>query len=384
MKQRLVLLTEIIAPYRIPVFNALARQPELDLHVIFLSETDAGLRQWRVYHEEIRFSYEVLPSWRRRVGKHPLLINREVAPALQQAAPEVVLCGGYSYLAAWQSLYWARRHQVPFLAWVESTLHDQRSGYALVESAKLRFLRSCQGFVVPGKSSREYVQSFGIARDRIFTAPNAVDSDFFSAAAEAARADAEGQRQALGLPQRFYLFVGRLVKEKGVFDLLDAYAALPQQVREEVALVLAGDGPVRAELQERATRLVPGRVHFPGFLHREKLAAYYGLAEVFVFPTHSDTWGLVVNEAMACGLPLLVSSAAGCAADLVTDGENGLRLIPHDAAYLAAAMQRLSCSPGLRRQMGLASRRLVARYSPWLCAEGIAAAVRGTGALACA
>jgi glycosyltransferase involved in cell wall biosynthesis len=384
MKRRLVLLTEIIAPYRIPVFNALAHQAGIDLHVIFLSETDTSLRQWRVYHEEIQFSYEVLPSWRRRVGKHPLLINRDVAPALEQAAPDVVLCGGYSYLASWQSLYWARRNHVPFLAWVESTLQDHRSRHALVESAKARFLRSCQGFVVPGKSAAEYVRSFGIARDRIFTAPNAVDTAFFSAAANAAREAAAGQRQALGLPERFYLFVGRLVKEKGVFELLDAYAALPRQIREEVSLVLVGDGEVRAELEERAARMVPGRVYFPGFVHREQLAAYYGLAETFIFPTHTDTWGLVVNEAMACGLPLLVSSAAGCAADLLAEGENGLLVRPHDPVRLSAAMQRLACSPGLRRQMGQASRRLVAQYSPSLCATGIAEAVLGTGALACA
>src|SRR5690349_8758226 len=97
MKHRLVVLTEIIAPYRIPVFNALAARDEIDLHVIFLSKTDTSMRQWRIYEEEIRFSYEVLPSWRRRIGKYNLLLNSNLGDALRNAAPEVLVCGGYNY-----------------------------------------------------------------------------------------------------------------------------------------------------------------------------------------------------------------------------------------------------------------------------------------------
>ncbi len=101
MKRRLVILSEIIAPYRIPVFNALARHEGIDLHVIFLAESDPELRDWLVYKDEINFSYQVLPSWRRRFAGHNLLLNRGLKAALQQAAPDVILCGGYNYLASW-------------------------------------------------------------------------------------------------------------------------------------------------------------------------------------------------------------------------------------------------------------------------------------------
>ncbi len=136
MKRRLVILTEIISPYRIPLFNALAQNPEIDLHVIFLAETDPSLRQWQVYKEEIKFSYGVLPSWRKRLGKYNVLLNRGLARALSAAAPDVVLCGGYSYVASWQALRWARAHDVPFLLWSESNLQDFRRGHALVEFLK--------------------------------------------------------------------------------------------------------------------------------------------------------------------------------------------------------------------------------------------------------
>ena len=108
MRRRLVVITEIIAPYRIPVFNALAGREEIDLHVIFLAETDSSTRQWRIYSDEIRFSYEVLPSWRTRLGKYNILVNHNVGSALRDAHPDVILCGGYNYLASWQAVRWAR------------------------------------------------------------------------------------------------------------------------------------------------------------------------------------------------------------------------------------------------------------------------------------
>src|SRR5215469_14634262 len=158
MTRRLVILTEIISPYRIPLFNTLAQREGVDLHVIFLAETDPGLRQWRVYKEEIKFSYQVLPSWRKRIAGRNALLNRGMRRALAAADPDVILCGGYNYIASWQSLFWARTHDVPFLLWSESNLQDLRHGYALVEFLKDEFLKKCSGFVVPGQSAREYLR----------------------------------------------------------------------------------------------------------------------------------------------------------------------------------------------------------------------------------
>src|SRR5208282_4883231 len=140
------------------------------------------------------------------------------------------------------------------------------------------------------------------------------------------------------LPRRFLLMVGRLVPEKGVFDLLEAYVKLESGLRSEVGLVYAGDGVAREELMGRAKQISPGTICFPGFAHREDLAGLYALAEVLVLPTHSDPWGLVVNEAMACGLPIIVTNAAGCSADLVGEGWNGCIVPPRDSEKLSVAI----------------------------------------------
>ena len=374
MKQRLVIMTEIIAPYRIPVFNALAARPNIDLHVLFLSETDPSLRQWLVYKQEIQFSYAVLPSLRRRLGKHNLLLSWGVDATLRRARPDLILCGGYNYLASWQAAYWAKKRNISFLLWIESTAADHRRQRAVVEALKRRFLGLCCGFIVPGKSSAQYLRQFGIPAGAIFHAPNAVDNDHFQEGANRARMEGNRLRRQLGLPSRYFLYVGRLVPAKGVFDLLEAYASLEKAVRSTVGLVFVGDGNARVELENRASKITRGNVHFAGFVQKEQLPVYYGLADALVFPTHSDTWGFVVNEAMASSLPVIAVNVAGCTADLVKDGWNGIVVSAKDIAKLSAAMQYLISSDDMRSLMGRRSLEHITAFSPELCADGIARA----------
>jgi glycosyltransferase involved in cell wall biosynthesis len=374
MKRRLVILTEIIAPYRIPVFNALAERDEVDPHVIFLSETDRSLREWHVYKDEIRFSYEVLPSFRRRVGKYNILLKSRTTRALRESNPDLIVSGGYNYLAAWQAALWARKHRVPLLMWVESNSYDQRSRHLPVEYLKKKIMSWCDGFIVPGQMSAEYVRSLGASTEQIFLAPNAVDNEFFMRATDRIQKDS-GERSALRLPQHYFLYVGRLVGSKGVFDLLEAYASLPVDTRRNFGLVFAGSGACERDLRRRAAAVPGGTICFGGFAQREQLAIFYALADILVFPTHSDPWGLVVNEAMACGLPVICSRFAGCSADLVRDGQNGCIVAPGNLDELAAAMKRLAMDPELRGRMGGESRRRIAEFSPAAWAQGVARAV---------
>lgn len=377
MKRRVIIITELIAPYRIPIFNALAQHSNIDLHVIFLSKTDLSLRQWLVYENEIRFSYEVLPSWRKRIGRYHILLNYHLIEALRRSAPEVILCGGYNYLASWQTLRWARRNRIRFLLWSESTGCDQRRRRPIVESLKQTFLRNCDAFVVPGQSALQYLEEMGVSRENIYIARNAVDIDLFAASGENARNQSARLRAQLMLPERYFLFVGRLVREKGVMDLLEAYALLPGSLREQIGLVFAGDGPRRPELEAFARNIYPGHVHFAGFVDRDDLARYYGLAECLVLPTYTDTWGMVVNEAMACGLPVICTRVAGCAVELVR--HNGRLVEPGAPSELSAAMLEIGCDRDLRRGMSAESEVVIREYSPAAWASGIAQAAASVG-----
>jgi glycosyltransferase involved in cell wall biosynthesis len=371
---RVALLTEIISPYRIPVFNALARQKGIDLHVIFLAETDPTQRQWLVYKDEIEFSYEVLPAWRRRWGSWHILLNRGLWPALQRFRPNSILCGGYNYPAFWEALAWAKFHRVHFAAWIESTSRDQRKAGVLAEFVKRQFVHSCSAFAVPGKSAFEYVASMGVPGERIHTAPNAVDNLRFANLARSAREREAQCRTDLGLPPRYFVYAGRVTREKGVFHLLEAYTRLEPELREEMGLVLVGEEIAKNELMQNAAKIYPGTVFFPGFVQRDQLAVFYALAEVLVFPTLSDTWGLVVNEAMACGLPIIATDVAGCVADLVQDRDNGYVVPSANIGKLAEAMAAFARDPELASRMGERSARLIEGFSPECCAAGLATA----------
>ena len=373
--KRLTLITELIAPYRVPEFNALAEYPHIDLHVIFLAETDPTMRQWRVYKDEIRFSYEVLPSWRCQVGASNILMNRGLGRALRTADPDAMVVGGYNYPASWQALFWAHRRSVPFCLWSESNSADRRSRRRVVEFLKARFLRDCCGFVVPGMSSRQYLQDLGVRDKPIFIAPNAVDNELFSRLAHTAAKDAERIRTQYKLPNRFFLYVGRLIPPKGIFDLLEAYAGLKSEIRSEVGLVFVGDGPAQTQLVERASDIHPGRVQCFGFIHREQLPEFYALAEAFIFPTHTDPWGLVVNEAMACGLPIIATTVGGCVADLVENGWNGFVIPASRPIQLTAALETIATDSSLRQRMAANSLERIQLYSPSAWAEGMAAVI---------
>lgn len=371
---KVALLTEIISPYRIPVFNALAREEAIDLHVIFLAETDPAQRQWLVYKDEIKFSYEVLPSWRWRWRGSHVLLNRGMRMALQRFRPNSILCGGYNHPAFWQALAWTKFHSAHFAAWIESTSLDQRHPSILAEVMKRQFIRNCNSFAVPGKSSFAYVRSMGVPEERIHTAPNAVDIRRFANLARSARDRDQQCRTELHLPQRYFLYAGRIIPGKGVLHLLESYTRLAPNLRAQVGLVFVGEGAARNEVMKNAAKISPGTIVFPGFAQRDQLAGYYALAEALVFPTLSDPWGLVVNEAMACGLPIIATDVAGCTADLVHHGENGYVVPAANVEKLTEAMEAFARDPQLASRMGERSARLIEAFSPEHCAAGLAAA----------
>jgi 1,2-diacylglycerol 3-alpha-glucosyltransferase len=218
------------------------------------------------------------------------------------------------------------------------------------------------------------VRSMGVPAERIHIAPNAVDIRRFANLARSARDRDQQCRTELHLPQRYFLYAGRIIPEKGVFHLLEAYTRLAPNLRALVGLVFVGEGTARNELMKNAEKISPGAIVFPGFAQRDQLAAYYALAEALVFPTLSDPWGLVVNEAMACGLPIIATDVAGCTADLVHHGENGYVVPAANVEKLAEAMEAFARDLQLASRMGERSARLIEAFSPERCAAGLAAA----------
>jgi glycosyltransferase involved in cell wall biosynthesis len=349
---RVTLLTEIPAPFRIPLFNALAER--VDLRVAFLRATQPS-RRYRRHDDELRFERRVLPGLRLGGGSRWVLLNAGVGGATRGA--DAVVAGGWSQPAYWQALTWSRARDVPFLVWVESTLRDARPGRG--DALKRHFARNADGFLVPGTASAEYVRSLVPDAD-VTVAPNAVDAELFASRV----ADREQLRTERGLERPTVLYVGRLAPEKGVDVLLDAARGLDADV------VVAGSGPEEARLRAGAS----GNVRFAGQVDRDDLPAWYAAADVLCLPSRSEPWGMTLNEGAAAGLPLVATEAAGGAWDLVEDGRNGFRVPAGDPDALRGALERLVADEPFRRAAGARSRELSAGFTARAWAEAVAGA----------
>jgi glycosyltransferase involved in cell wall biosynthesis len=295
--------------------------------------------------------------------------------ALDAADPAVVCITGWSHSEALAMLLWARERGRPVVLMSESTAHDATRSFVR-EAIKRHIVGLCDVALVGGKAQRRYVESLGMPSDRVFIGYDAVDNDFFARGAAAARADAAAVRATFGLPERYFLASCRFIAKKNLARLIQAFAAYRAATDGQAwDLVLIGDGDLRAELEAQADALGVGKaVHFMGFRQYDDLPAFYGLAGGFVHVSTVEQWGLVVNEAMAAGLPVIVSRACGCADDLVDHGVNGWTVDPLDVAEIAERLSELADPNADRAAMGVAGGRIVADYGPDRFGAGVAAA----------
>ena len=348
---RVLILTSIVAPYRLPSFAALDGQPGMDLLVGFLSEGDSR-RPWHP-HGPVGFRYEIyLRRGAPAMGAlHSLLTWR----------PDVVITGGIDHPAFVQAFLLKRVLGFRLCLWSESTPADVRPGTPGRERLKRALVGIADAVLVPGSAAAEYARSLGAKV--VFVAPNAADNDFFAL---------DGPRTSNGNP--VVLYVGRLAREKGLNVLLRAWRKVEEHTAAELALV--GSGPEEPRLRQEAETCGLRRVRWIPFVQQDELRRLYHAADVLVLPSWSEPWGFVVNEAMASSLPVLTTNVVGAAPDLIIDGENGWKVKPGDEAALADCLVALLCDPELRRRMGEASKARIASVTPTRWAEQVAAMVR--------
>ena len=302
-------------------------------------------------------------------------IRRRVLEELDRLDPDVVFAPATPFPEGMAAIAWrvrrGRRGVLMDDAWEGS---DPR-GWS-TRLAKRLLHRNVDAAFVPAASHLAYYARLGFPPERVFFGVDAVDDVAFAAWAEAARGDAARRRAALGLPEHFFLAVGRFLPRKGLETLLEAYRRFRAHPGAPPwGLALVGDGPLRGELAGRAADLPD--VAFAGPRFGAELGACYGLAEALVVPSLSDPWALVVNEGAAAGLPLLVSRGCGAAGTLVREAENGWSFPAGDAAALAERMLRLAwVDPEVRDRMGRRSREIVARWGLDRFADGALAAMQ--------
>lgn len=250
----------------------------------------------------------------------------------------------------------------------------------ILKGAMLRtFSRSGTQFLAIGTLNRRYLEALGIPSTRIHDMPYCVDNAYFQQRCAAAAPGRERFRAKLGLDQgaRVILFASKFQTRKRPQDLLDAYRFIaPRFSPSEVPyLLMVGDGELRCALERRAAECGLRRVRFLGFCNQSELPAFFDLCDVFVLASVEEPWGLVINEVMNAGRPVIVSDQVGCAADLVRHGENGFVVPAGNPALLGEAMYEVLVDPARAHAMGQQSRRIIDTWSLDADLKGLVAAI---------
>lgn len=305
-------------------------------------------------------------------------IIAELDAKLAPLAPDCIALPGWSSRAVFAGLAWSRRRGVPAILMSETNGWDF-ARTPLAEWVKRRIVAHYAAGLVTSASQARYLHDLGLSEAAVFRGYNAVDNGYFAdAAAEAAR----GPMPVVGvapLPEaargRYFLTSNRFIAKKNLARLLDAYAAFRQGRGDDPAdwpLVLLGDGGLREALEaQRAALGLDAHVLLPGFRQIDELPLFYGTAGAFVHASTTEQWGLVVNEAMASGLPVAVSSRCGCAEVLVEDGVTGLLFDPLDTAAMARTLTRLS-DAAFAGALAEAARARVGEWGPERFGRGMA------------
>jgi len=303
-------------------------------------------------------------------------VIRRIHATLDEVKPDAVAIPGWSAREALAALAWCLIHKRPAIIMSDSTVHDEPRTW-WKEAVKRRIVGMCAGGLVGGHPHVEYITSLGMPLDHIFTGYDVVDNVHFVGGAEAASRNAGEVRKRLGLPSSYFLVSARFVAKKNLIRLTEAYASYRRQAGDRIwDLVILGDGELRRDLErQRATLGIADSFHLPGFKQYDELPYWYGAASAFVLASTSEQWGLVVNEAMAARLPVLVSDRCGCAADLVEEGINGFTFDPTDVEQLAMLMLRIAGNDCARHAMGDASHAIISRWTPATFAESLNQAV---------
>ena len=346
--------------YRVPLWRAIAASGRFDLEVFYA--TKAGLAGAKVdgIGEAWTWDIPLLGGY-----THRFLASRRV-PCLKgsteshyplglyeifrQSPFDAMLVTGYTSMASWAGMLAAWRTGIPVL------MRGDTHGRGRSQSTRLRvkrlllpiLLRRVSGFLAIGSWNREYWESYGVPENKIVTTIYSVDNASFASMRDERQRQAAALRLEWGVPSdgTVFLFCARLSSEKAPEMLLRALALLADP---SAHLVFVGSGPAEPSLKELEEGLGLQHVHWAGFVNQSNLPAYYRAADVMVLPSRFEPWGLVVNEAMACGTPCIVSDVVGAGADLVAGQDTGLIFARDDVPALAAAL-RTALNPELRER----------------------------------
>lgn len=382
---RVAILNSHPIQYFGPMYAYLNQDPALDITALYCSDfslregLDPGFGRRVTWDVDVLAGYRSVflgerARWRTPAGFWSLVCP-EVWSEIRSGKYDVLWLHGYAYAADLLAFVAARTRGIPVVMRSETHLGlaRPRLRQRLRDAILSRAYRLLDGFLAIGSRNAAYYRSLGVPGDRIHLVPYSVDNPRFMAKAGGDRGAVRSQF-GIADDEVVVLYASKLTGRKRAADLIHAMAKL-QARGVRATLLVVGSGEERERLERLAKELGLARSVFAGFVNQGALPSVLQSADIFVLPSESEPWGLIVNEAMCAGLPVVVTDQVGAADDLVAEGENGYVVPVGGVDALADALRKLASDAGLRRAMGEASRRKISRWSYEQCREGLASAI---------
>lgn len=380
MRSRLVVLISHPIQYYAPLYRELSRRAGVDIHVVFLSDAGASAYHDAGFNRMVSWDIPLLDGYGYTVLRPGLSLDglgfvSLTSPALTRTLaslrPDAILLYGYASRMNWQAAHWARRHACRVLYTSDSNANTPKRPWKawLKQVVVRRFFRQVDAFLCTSEANGDYVARFGAPADRVWRMPFAIDVARYSTAAPPP-----------GVERPFHFaWAGKLVPNKRPDDFIRAVRLVAEASGKEVRAILVGDGPMRDEVAAMVKEL-PGRckVELKGFVNQAAMPATLQEAEVFVFTSMVEAYGLAATEAAAAGLALIVAEGIGCVGDsvLAQPGVNSIIYPPGDVPALARAMLALRNDDARRLNMQQASREIARGHDFPAAATVIENAVR--------
>jgi 1,2-diacylglycerol 3-alpha-glucosyltransferase len=368
---KIAALTSVSGPYIVARYSAFAQSfPSHRLYLLELGKVSA-IYQWQSSFADLPYESVVLsdrPAENRSAIAHFLALNK----ALQQIQPDVMVICGYGVPGMLPGLLWSMWQRKPAIL-LSDTKADDAPRSPWKERLKSWIVGRYRAALVAGKVHQQYLTQLGMPSEAIWLGYDVVDNAVFHPD------KIRSLRFLAGCvpPRPYFLTINRFVPKKNLLAVISAYAAYRQLAGKEAwELVLCGDGDLRPAIEDLITKLgLNDCVHLTGFLQQDEMLPYFAHASCFIHASIQEEWGLVVNEAMAAGLPVLVSNRCGCFNELVVEGENGFGFDPENFAQITGLMVKISSGQVDLELMSHASLTQIDKFSPQLFATGLMAAI---------
>jgi glycosyltransferase involved in cell wall biosynthesis len=366
-KPKVLFLNPTMPPRAIPICSLLAKNKSYHWKFLFYS-VSSKIRRWENKNKKsLLFDYEVLKTVDLGWGGKDFISNPISLNFLQRLLaynPDFIIVPGWADLQSWISALYCIIFKKKYILRSESTRFEKSWRRSVFYPITRLMVRYAYGYTVTGTLAKEYLISLGAKPHRVFIGFSTVDVKSFNKLANVSKKDKNHLRKQWGVEEKdvVLMFSGQLIERKGIYDLLNVYKDLLKNY-SNIKLLIVGYGQEEEKVKAKVVKQkLVGNVIFTGFVENKQLPKLYAMADIFVLPSREETWGMVINEAMACGLPVVASDRVGSGYDLVENGKTGLIFKSGNTKDLYRKLDLLIEHPVKRRKMSERSSEKILKY----------------------